>query len=638
MNWLVGRNKQQEPETPVHRWAINAFKAALGSDTPLHAPVLSSAAATPVPVQEPVQQVVVEETAPATQRARASSTASILKTPGATKEQRKSVTFEAMAPLVTSRSGLPQSFPGKFPSPWIARDEEHAKASSEEEEPAASPSMGREAPLNRFGGKRQLSTTSLFNDIGPRKVSERVATPARTQPVSKSAETPKLRTTTQSSMPWTVDRGFQDLLAGFTRNNTTLQQMIAEMQDSCANAQAEARMTVGAGAAFAGTDSNATLTLDEPRSRSGQFWKQKFESLSGLSQTIQREQDIMQGKLLRLRDEVEARVEAVAVEWRDRCAILRDELDRERQAAKALPSAREVRGCRQRIKELEQQVSEMQHAANKSEAAELKLEALEGQLKAAEEAAAKALVRQATPASAPVHASTQSLIQPVLMSATAQRLAQATNDARGHSKMVAAPGDRSTTAPVHRALDGRGHQRGLSRDGATSTLASQRRTLLASRRQALQQADKGIAQKQETTTMTAPALHRGLSDPSMSPPAVPLHVLADQGKSVFPDACPSAIGHAASPRKGLGTLDANRTNTLSNRATTRRPLSAAIKPVIVPEVSEFKPDVLNLEDAAQRRREAAQRRLDERRRAQAKSSFHKDVSLARPRTANKENL
>lgn len=364
MNWLLGGNAggSEAPETPVHRWAMNAFKGAIMPEGLYGSGQLlgeSPCAGNP--------------------------NSSILKTPGQTKDKRRvTVTFHKSVhtpPKRTNRSGLPNAFPGKFPSPWTPklgkeqqnRDDNEALVLNDS--PISVDKDRREH--SRFanplkGVSPQLkSASSIAEAVQPcEKPHRRPSIAIAKEPTNRRSA----KNTRPRALSWDVDRGFDEVLASISKNNAYLQSLIDEMQESCAfgnESFADGPSMV---------DSEITTNIDEPASSSGQYWKKKFLDFSDVTQRVKSEQDKMEQALAQLRLDVQARTAEDQENWKDKYDLLKEELDKERKATRSSAHLREMRDLRRTVRDLQNKAGEVTELQKQLQIADLQIKDFEKQM------------------------------------------------------------------------------------------------------------------------------------------------------------------------------------------------------------------------------------------------------------------
>ncbi|KAK6521618.1 hypothetical protein TWF506_001831 [Arthrobotrys conoides] len=162
---------------------------------------------------------------------------SILVTPGNTISKKKTVSFgpdqvhedtfcyEARTGRV--RSGLPADYPGKFPSPWT-------------------PKITNELPKRRTSRElARVEEIEIFED--------------QNKPY-KGTPKPKTKNSTTSSKSKDEAKSVDDQIQALRENTARINDMIEEASVQQA------------------TDADITVNLDEPRSRSGVYWKDRYST------------------------------------------------------------------------------------------------------------------------------------------------------------------------------------------------------------------------------------------------------------------------------------------------------------------------------------------------------------------------
>ena len=217
----------EPPETPAPLFALRAFKTALfGTPKEPEDEEVEN-------VDEGVQaegttekdtQVQLEKTKAPSNAVSPSKPQGILMTPGTTTTHRKTVSFglavmdnEGKPSVYTSKTGLPQNYPGKFPSPWTTKS---ADMESKKSQTALTKSL--------YEVRDQSSKSVLVTDEKAKQTG--------------SSENDSQFATTQTLL---LKNGKQE--AAQTPKNES------------------------------GSNADATLDLNEPRSRSGRHWKSKYE-------------------------------------------------------------------------------------------------------------------------------------------------------------------------------------------------------------------------------------------------------------------------------------------------------------------------------------------------------------------------
>ncbi|BFZ56096.1 hypothetical protein PYCC9005_003138 [Savitreella phatthalungensis] len=381
------------PETPVHRWAIDAFRGVL-LPGPRHHLVPSADTADEV---TPASSPRAARSRFAKPQNHAASPApvpgpSIMRTPGGTKtdtthgpntaDRKKAVTFidedegseRRRSKGGRVRSGLPREFPGKFPSPWTPKVVDAAEELVEVQESLPSTSLKDFHP-------RRSSTSSVSRDLllsaATRRTQNRLSSAAekldveaamRQRPAvgmkTTAAESERALAKSYEQLDWslaqagdggklpTEERELEALVGQLSRNNAVLEQMIGEMQALCEAEHGETGVVIG-------DDEDVTLNLDAPRSRSGKFWQTQFRTLDELVGRCRSEQARMRAALHDVavraqRDGGAASSDAVAAETRRWQAKLDKQAAQHEAALQALKHAtadgREVRELRRQLR------------------------------------------------------------------------------------------------------------------------------------------------------------------------------------------------------------------------------------------------------------------------------------------------
>lgn len=370
MNWLLGSKApdvQEPPETPVHRWALNAFKGALRPETPF--PDHRSSHDAPA---------VVDNNNNNNNNA---SGFSILKTPGQARERRNTnVKFHKSVqtpPKRLTRSGLPNTFPGKFPSPWTPKSTEMTVDDSRDGEEVSASPIGIQKDV-----KANMGNNNNNNSL--KKLSMQLES---TRPVEKTDVKNSIRGREEAKkekfdssvrpLNWHVDEGFEEVLNSITKNNAYLQKLIDDMQESCSHVDESFAVEQSSGA------SDLTANLDEPRSRSGLYWKAKFAEFASLTDRLKSEQNNMEQALARLRADIGTRSTEENEHWKDRCDLLQEELVRERRSARNDPLNREVRELRKQVRDLQVTKEENKDLKQQVSIADAEIRDLQRQVKQA---------------------------------------------------------------------------------------------------------------------------------------------------------------------------------------------------------------------------------------------------------------
>lgn len=340
MNWLLGGSRREQEGTPVHKWALDAFKGSIFPDSPIHGPI---------PYDSP-----------------AANGQSILKTPGQTKkDKRVNVTFHKSVetPPKAKRSSV--NLPGKFPSPWTPKIDDNADESETENAGPASP-ISKAKDTSDVKRGNSLKTLTMKLDRTTHDLKARATTATQPRHATKH--------TKPRSLNWDVEKGFEEVLDCITKNNTYLQELISEMQES-QSVMDESFYTDNT------QTSDYTVNLDEPRSRSGNYWKQKFTDLSSLTKRVQVEQDNMARALEKLKTQVGNRETQQYEDYKDRHDVLKEELEREKRSNKASSQSRLTRDLRKQIEELQKEVAEKDELREELDIADLQIKDLQNQLK-----------------------------------------------------------------------------------------------------------------------------------------------------------------------------------------------------------------------------------------------------------------
>lgn len=329
MNWLLGGRNEDVPETPVHKWALNAFRGVLLPDTPY------------------------DQSRPECDTLGiGNSGIGILKTPGQLKDRKRTtVTFHASVktpPKRTTRSELPNVFPGKFPSPWTPKSIVIEQDDGETIESPIGLGRGQSDKSLNVNPLKTLATR-LKDTRGEHRMRPTLGiSSVAGSKESRTAMKIKDRKLRQAEpLSWDVDQGFDEVLKCIEKNNAYLQTLINEMQESCS--QVDESFSDGQSLA----EADVTTNLDDPRSRSGQYWKAKFLEFNVLTECVKKEQNNMERVLHTLRASVEDRNQTTVENWKDRYDLLKEEFDRERRTNRNSAQLREIRDLKKLIKELQ---------------------------------------------------------------------------------------------------------------------------------------------------------------------------------------------------------------------------------------------------------------------------------------------
>ncbi|CCG82771.1 Spindle pole body-associated protein cut125 / FY16936)) [Taphrina deformans PYCC 5710] len=433
MNWLMS-NKQsggEAPETPAHRWVFNALKGVVLPETPFPKTTTTSLA-----TKDKLQN-------------------SILKSSRFTKERRaNNVTFHKSVrtpPKRGLRSGLPREFPGRFPSPYTPRTVGYEDGGAESDGKDC-----QESPLGIEKDRRETSRASGLNPL--KKLSLRLndhkedamKSPDNTKSSRKASRLTEPRVLRQQAQPlkWDIDQGFAEVLESIHKNNDYLQSLIDEMQESCCQIEesfVEDRSSSG---------SDVTVNLDEPRSRSGQYWKAKFSDFSALTEKVRTEQNNMQRALLELKNRVNGRNNHLQETWKDKHDVLLEELAKAKRANRESAPLREVRELRRQVRDSQTTRAERDDLKQQLSIADSQIQDLQRRLESGNSSRRDAVTEvKATPAS---HKTTHLEMRSTEMlsdthkyqapqSATARRLAKA----QAHQlAQTFAPKNEGTKPPV----------------------------------------------------------------------------------------------------------------------------------------------------------------------------------------------
>lgn len=353
-NWLLGgagyqAPQQGTPETPAHTWAMNALRFAIQPDTPVyHSRPLCESPAT--------------------------AANSILKTPGQAKEKKNfNVTFHKSVrtpPKKIARSGLPNQFPGKFPSPWTPTDLllDEADINDMADSPIT---IEKDQHANsRFTRPlKALSSNSTRLSLQPAVQDDK-----RSRNSKSSRHDMNVSQQKQVPLTWDVNKGFDEVLQSVARNNAYLQDLINEMQESFSHAEesfCEFHSMNG---------SEATTNLDDPQSNSGKFWHAKFLDFKGLTEKLKVEQNNMEKAIDRLRKDVKHNDTRQATEWQNRCEELMKELEQERSKYKVNSCSRELRDMKRQLSESREKMRAQENLQKQLEIADLQIKDLQSQL------------------------------------------------------------------------------------------------------------------------------------------------------------------------------------------------------------------------------------------------------------------
>lgn len=408
LHWLLGgpsaARHDQAPETPVHSWVLDAFRNALGPDTPV-----------------PKAQHLYDSPATAANNAN-----SILKTPGYAKEKKNvNVTFHKSVrtpPKRKARSGLPNQFSGKFPSPFTPKDlslpESDARDKHCEDFSGSPIGVVKDRHLSsRFTSSLKSFSVRTTGDNLPTAHKEKTAQPPVLNRERENTERHPSAPRDEPSLAWDLNKGFEEVLQSIAKNNAYLQDLINEMQESLVQAE-ESFSDVYS---LAGSD--VTMNMDEPKSSSGKFWRSKFLDFKLLTEKLKDEQNNMEKALAKLRSDIDQSDGQAAAQWKQRCEALAEDLDRERRSSKNSAQMREIRELRRNLRESQAQIKAQGEVQAQLDIANHQIQDLHAQLQAKneDEAQKRSESEQALRSPDPTPASQHDVTS---TSATARRLAR----------------------------------------------------------------------------------------------------------------------------------------------------------------------------------------------------------------------
>ncbi|CZR60077.1 uncharacterized protein PAC_09972 [Phialocephala subalpina] len=260
LNWWLGKPAEQNrvsqdentellepPETPAPVFAARALKSAIfGTPARPDDTICDN--------EEDEQEIAKYN---GTLQARSMSPtkpAGILLTPGTATMRRKTVSFDhevvdnekeqATVIKPKSKSGLPDDFPGKFPSPWVSKAGEVGKL---KRKTSLTKTLEEARGIKTERGRPESRTESRVESRGESSKSESSRRASSESPRAiKPEPKPEPASNTTTKRPTKPEKSNQDILQELAPGNKL--------------------------------DPDMTMDLNEPKSQSGRFWKTEYET------------------------------------------------------------------------------------------------------------------------------------------------------------------------------------------------------------------------------------------------------------------------------------------------------------------------------------------------------------------------